>query len=166
MQESEFLLYNITYRDLNSKVTVNHLTYDSEDNPSFSTELYMRKVYGGATSSLKSKILPIFSVSEYVRTTDDSNYIEMVSSESAFNTITFHSYMNEDDKNTVLENVNGLTGSVYPSGVYPFVYIKYDGDIYYPKNTPIVTVDGGELEGLFYVTITINYDQILNYPYE
>lgn len=166
MQNSEFRLYTITYRDLNSKTTVNHLTFDSEDNPQFSSELYIRKLTGEDFDILKSKIIPVFSVSEYNRSSDNSNSVELVNSESAFKTITYHAYLSELDKNIILQYVNSksVTGSI--AGTKPFAYIKYDSVNYTPIETPIVTVDKGELEGLFYVTVTVNYNHINNYPYE
>ena len=163
-QDSEFRIYNITYRDLNSKTTVNHLTFDVDDNPSFSTELYLNKE-GEGFNIFFSKLFAEFSITEYNRTTDDSNQTELVSSEVAFKSITFHSYMSELDKNEILNYVNGLAAVGNKTEGVPYVYIKYNDTDYEPLETPIVTSEKGELEGLFYVTVTINYEQILNYPY-
>jgi len=167
MQDSEFRLYTITYRDLNSKTTIDHLTYDATDNPSYSAQLLIN-YEGAGFEAFNSKIILDLSISEYTRTSDDSNFLELVSSESASKTITYHAYLNETDKNFILQYVNGnaINGNEADVSQFPYVYIIYNSLNYEPIDTPIVTVDGGELEGLFYVTVTINYTQILNYPNE
>jgi hypothetical protein len=161
-----FRKYILTYRDLYSKNTINHLTYDSTLNPDYSTELVIRNV-----ATLKSKILPIFTVGEYTRTADNSNHIELVNTESAFKEIVFSAYLSENDKNTVLEYVNsnsiGTLADLRTGKAYINVITGVGTSTSYTSlETPVVTVDDSDLEGLFYVTVTMSYEQILNRPFE
>lgn len=161
LSNSEFRLYSIIYRDLNSKETINHLTYDSTINPDYDVSLVITSI-----GTYYSSLTPVFDVSEYKRTSNDDNYIDVVSSESSFKTITYTAYLSEDDKNTVLEYVNANSTFVDVAGGGVKVHISYNGTSYQPLETPIVTIDKGELEGIYFITITLSYETILNYPYE
>lgn len=160
--QSEYRIYNIVYRDLNSKITVNHLTYDSVDNPDYVAKLDISQKF--TLKEYFSPVVPILDISEYNRTVDDSNYIEQVSSENAFKTITFIAYLKEAEKNELLEYLNAESAIGKPSlGGSNFITLTYNSTGYTAIQTPEVTIDQGDLEGIFFITVTVPYEQILNY---
>lgn len=150
LKESEFRLYNLTYIDLNSKATINYLS-------TFSSETSIAKFKSGITSTY-TKIYPIFGVTEYDKTENEDNYIKLVSSDSAFKTISFVAYVRTGDLNNIKE---GLSANYLSD-----MYIEYDNNQYVPLEVPEIIEETDEsLEDLTKITVILKYNQILNYPF-
>jgi hypothetical protein len=157
---SEFREYTITYRDLGSKQTINHLVYSSTENPDY----YMTLKHSSGTKY--TPIYPDFGASEWDATTNKDNYKIVVSSESIYKTITGTFYIATSEVPDLLKELsyeNCLAGIV--SAASAVTYFQISTTKYVPLETPEVSIEDTELEGITPVKITIRYEQTLNYPF-
>ncbi len=150
MQRSEFRLYTLTYRDLNSKETINHLS-------AFSFSEGIIRFKSGITNSY-SPIYPKFDVTEYEKTENSDNYIQKISSDNAFKTIEFISYVSQA---SLVVIKRGMSATYLDTFI-----IEYDSVEYTALETPELIVEESELEDLIPIRVIMRYEQILNYPYE
>lgn len=148
--QSEFREYTVTYRDLYSKKTINHLVYSSVTNPTYYTLIK----YNGGTHY--TQLYPEFGLSEWDLTSNKDNYNEQISSESAYKTIKATFYILTTGVPNFIKELN------YDN--LALTYMQVSSVKYYPLETPMVDVEETEMEGVSTVNITIKYEQILNYP--
>ena len=150
LAQSEFREYTVTYRDLYSKKTIDHLVYSSVTNSDYYTLLK----YDGGTKY--TKLYPEYGLSEWDLTSNKDNYNEQVSSESAYLTIKGTFYIETYNVPNFIKELNydNLSST----------YMQVSSVKYYPLEVPLVEVEESEMEGVTPVSVTIKYEQILNYP--
>jgi hypothetical protein len=162
LQNSNFRRVSLSYRDLNSKETLNHL--DVGATAAYASRFEVRDVTQLPQISrifdIKSNILCRVDFSEFNRTTINDNYIESVSSESGFYEYKFFAYISESDLQSLKAN---LTGKHVKDEA---IVLTYDTQEIKPLEIPTLEVLEDDFEDLKGVIITIKYSQILNYPYE
>lgn len=160
LSNSEFRQYTLTYRDLYSKQTINHLVYNSSNN----SDYYVKLVYNGGIKY--TQIYPELAISELEQTQNNDNYNNMSSSESAYKTISATFYIEDSNiqdfikELTYLNVIDGINVAASAKTYMEVASIKY-----IPKETPLVEIEDTDMEGIKPVKVTIKYEQILNYPF-
>lgn len=164
IQDSSFLKYTITYIDIDSKEVINHLTFDEDENPDYILNFVI--IIFSTFYSYKTKIYPKIDVTDYEIEENTDNGLQIITSEKAYKTIKCYFFVTEDQKNELKERINfDEFINKTPWGMKR-MYIEYNEDVITFVEVPILEIKDTELEGIYYVTITGKYEQILNYPYD
>lgn len=150
VQNTDFKEVTISYRDLKSKTTVNHLeSYNLTDGIS--------RFKSGLTNTY-SPLYCKFDVTDYERDENSDNGIIQVSRDIAFKVVKFYAYISE----TSLITIKSGMSAVY---LDDFV-IEFNGETYQALEVPEIEELEDEFEGIKGIIVTLKYEQIINYPYQ
>ena len=161
MQESEFRLYNLTYRDLVSRQTVDYLSSDTAEIQGSERAYYQYKNYDTTeTVRIRTLLNVNFNFTPYEVSENNDNLIIIRSSESAFSVAELTAYVSEAQRNDILKYTNFTN--------LDFLSIFENANSlleYKAMEVPEVIIEDSELEGLFFITIRLRYQQELKYPF-
>lgn len=167
LADSEFRRYTVTYRDLYSKKTINHLVWDETNNSEHYT---IFKFNGGI---LRTKLYPDLRLTEWEKTSTKDNYKEVVNSEMAYKTIEATFYILDTNASATtgdLQNMQNMVNYMYilpglEDPLEAITYMQVGTTKYIPIEVPTIEVEDSEMEGVIPVKVTVKYEQILNYPF-
>lgn len=158
MQNSEFRLYNLIYRNLTNKQTIDYLSNETVIVSGSERAYFEYENYDTSTTiRIKTFINSLFDVALYEFTENNDNFLKLRSSEYTFDTVEFLAYVTESEKNGILKYTNFTNLST--------LKIVDDSTTYTAIEVPEIEIEDSELEGLYPVRIRLRYNQILKYPY-
>lgn len=149
IDNTDFKKVTITYRNLSTKTTINHLSASSSSDG-------IARFKSGITNTY-TPIHCKLDVTDYEREENSDNAINIVSRDVAFRTIEFVAYLSQESIETIKRGLSFAYLDLFE--------IEYDGTTYEALEYPDINVEDTEYENLKVLRVILKYEQILNYPY-
>jgi hypothetical protein len=159
LQGSEFRLYNLIYRNLLTKQTVDYLSSETAE---ASNRAYFEYINYDTQETVRiNTLLNVnYSFTPYEFSENNDNGLSIRSREQGFSVAELTAYVSESEKADLLKYVNYYNISTLKICENQDTLVSYEA-----IEVPEIITDETELEGLYPIIIKLRYAQELKYPF-